>query len=240
LIPASDGPTESVAVSLRAPETAARSRLAAMASTGHFVKSSLGTWRSIDFHRVECRSTSTEAARGTTLVYFTDAESNVCPPLPNAIRGALFSEWAATNTENELVGLRAGLLFLKRALAAAEAQARAEELAVTPAPTPHRVARRDSHSPQVMTTVESFFELKEDDDELVEGSGDEDDPLMEASNAFARQAGAVSSTSSPAAAGAGEAAGKGPDLSGLIQVKELKVKKAAKKAKTAAEKGERE
>jgi hypothetical protein len=227
-------------VSLRAPETAARSRVAARASTGRFVKSSLGTWRSIVCPRVECRSTSTEAARGTTLVYFTDAESNVCPPLPNAIRGALFSEWAATNTENELVGLRAGLLFLKRSLAASEAQARAEELGGTPSPTPHRVARRDSHSAQVRATVQNFFELMEVDDELAEGSGDEDVPLMAAPKAFARQAGAVSSSSRPAAAGAGEAAGQGPDLSGLIQLKKLKVKKAAKKAKAAAEKVEKE
>eukprot|EP00972_Heterocapsa_arctica_P113395 16436906-Heterocapsa_arctica.AAC.1 len=211
LVPSSDGPTGIVAVSLSAPETAARSRAAAMASTGRLVKSSLGTWRSIDFHRMECRSTSTEAAGGTTLVYFTDADCNMCPPLPTAIRGALFSEWAATNTQNELVELRAGLLYLKKSLAAAEAQTRAEELAGTPSPTPQRVAGRASHSDQGRATVESCFELKEEDDGLAEGSGDEDDPMMAAPNAFARQPGAVSSSSSPAAAGAGEAAGQGPD-----------------------------
>jgi hypothetical protein len=183
VIPGSNGPTGIVAVSLRAPEAAAGSSVAAMASTGHLVKSSLGTWRSIDFHRVENRSNSTKAARETTLVYFTDAESNVCPPLPKAIRGALFYD---------------------------------------------------------------RFELKEDDDELTEGSSDEDVPPMAALNAFDRQTRTVNSSSRPAAAGAGEAAGHGPDMSELRQLHILKEKKApwkvkkeaAEKAKAAMEKGE--
>jgi hypothetical protein len=234
LVDQDEGPTVIVAVPARAPEASVGSSVAAATSTSHQVKSSLGTFISIVFHRVDRRSLSTEATRGTTFVYFTDAASDVCVPLLKAIRAALYSsdldpERAATDTEDETIGLRAELLSMKKALAASETRARAAESSRTPVPTPPQAARRVSHSAQVRDPVQNLFDQKEDDDEFGEGSGDEDDPLMAALNTFARQAGGASSSSRPTAAGAGEAAGQGPDISALIQLQMLKEMKRMQK-----------
>eukprot|EP00972_Heterocapsa_arctica_P010614 1557629-Heterocapsa_arctica.AAC.1 len=92
---------------MKPPRAAGAEGTAAAPPEVTLVKSSRGTLNSIGFHRVERRSLTAEAVRGTTYVLFTDSEATVCLPLLKGVRAALYSsetdpEKIATDTEDEM------------------------------------------------------------------------------------------------------------------------------------------
>eukprot|EP00972_Heterocapsa_arctica_P085788 12642935-Heterocapsa_arctica.AAC.1 len=127
-----------------------------------------------------------------------------------------------------MITTRVEVLAIRTAVAAADRVSR-RATARTSTPVVSRRATASGQSAPARNPVQNLFNLKEDEDELGDGSGDEDDPLIAALTTYTRQAGAASSYAGPAETAADEAADPGPDLSALIQLQMLKEMKRMQK-----------